>query len=145
MIVIFSEESDLIGQPGIQVTEVADEMEGAEMTECHEVAEEMEGQAEDNSITILPSSPPTMYEAETEQEADHQLSESVPLTEEASDPISDETSVSQSEDHNEDAAINVDIIVPPVLPKVYQIIFKFNALIKTCSNFLHFIFSKSEE
>lgn len=122
MIVIFSEESDLIGQPGIQVTEVTDDMEGGEITECHEVAEEMEGQPEDNSITILPSSPPTIYEAETEQETEHQLSESVQLTEQASEPMPDETNVTQSENPNDDAAINVDVIVSAVSPKVYLII-----------------------
>jgi len=117
LIVIFSEESDLVGQPGIQVTEVDDEMEDAEITECHEVAEEMEEHQEDNSITILPSSPPTMYGAEAEPETD-QLSESVPLTEEPSEPIPEESDVAQSEDHNEDSAVNVDTAVSS---KVYRI------------------------
>ena len=92
-------------------------MEDAEITECHEVAEEMEGHQEDNSITILPSSPPTMYDAEAEPETD-QLSESVPLTEEPSEPIPEESNVAQSEDHNEDSAVNVD---PAVSSKVYHI------------------------
>jgi hypothetical protein len=117
LIVIFSEESDLVGQPGIQVTEVDHKMEDAEITECHEVAEEIEEHQEDNSITILPSSPPTMYDAEAKPETD-QFSESVTLTEEPSEPIPEKSDIAQSEDHNEDSAVNVD---PVVSSKVYDI------------------------
>lgn len=107
---IFSEESDLIDQHGIQVTE--DGAEGAEMTECH-VVEEMEEQQEENAIAILPSSPQlTEVEQESLEETEHII---VPTVEESShlDPVAEES--------NEEAVMDVDITVPVPLasPKVY--------------------------